>query len=329
LNWARYEEEEGMITEIVGIDTSAPMLLSTEGSVGQGGKNEASDARLVQTLLNRIPAALGGPLSPLAIDGRVGVKTIGAIKRFQSVTFGGTDGLVDARNKTIRQLISAAMATDPSPVPPRLTPSEKNESDALSALFSRNSPFSKPAAFQTSPQQQPVSALVGSGRSGFGAPFTPSGFRINNNAASFDFTIKDNGFYVARLEIIRDDDPLFKQKIVILGILKTFSFKDSLPFGIDFSLPSFNSTQGTILRGLLGFGPLTVTSLFGACQFGAIGANRNVIGFNVGGSINFFQFGFAPGLPPGSCIGLAVMAGEQKGVPGLSAGGGTGICIPG
>lgn len=314
-----------MITEIVGIDTSAPMLLSTEGSVGQGGRNEASDTRLVQTLLNRIPTARGGPLGLLAVDGLVGVKTIGAIKRFQSVHFGGADGLVDARNKTIRQLISAAMAKDASPVPPRLTPSEKSESDALAVLFSRNSPFAKPMSSlrAASPQGQPGNALVGSNSSGFGAPFTPSGFTINNNAASFDITVKDNGAYLARLELIRDDNPTFKQRIMIVGFLKTASPKGGLPFSADFSLPSFTSTKGEIFRGLLGFGPLTVTSFFGICQFGAIG-----ISGPVGASINFFQFGFAPSLPPGSCTGLAVMAGEQKGIPGLSAGGGTGVCLP-
>jgi peptidoglycan hydrolase-like protein with peptidoglycan-binding domain len=278
VHWQAVGTHQGvtMIAEIVGIDTSSPMLLSTEGSVGQGGRNEPSDVRLIQTLLNRIPANLGGPPTPLVVDALVGPKSVAAIRRFQTVTFGTADGLVDARNRTIRQLILTAMARNPSPAPPRLGAADRSETGALISLFSRNSPFAKSVSFaQNSSTLEATNALVGS-----------------------------------------------KSKLLIIGAFKAISPKGALPFSADFSLPSFTSTKGTILRGLMGAFPLFSSSFFGVCQFGSVG-----ISGPVGAAINFFQFGFAPGVP-GLCVGFAFVAGEQKGVPGVSAGGGTGVCVP-
>lgn len=322
-----------MIPELVGVTTQRPMVLSTQGSVGQAGQNREDDTRLVQSLLNRIPARSGGPQAPLKVDGLVGPKSIEAIRRFQMANFGSADGRVDARNQTIRRLIVTAMAASPTAAPPRLTPPAAGEIESITAVTGRQSLFAKVPSIPQSPGAAPVralvgspgSALVGGATTGFGAPFTRSGFTINNNAFSFDISVKDTGAYVARLEIFRDDAPTQRQKVLILGGFKAVSPKGLLPFGADISLPSFNSTQGTILRGLLGFAPLSIQSFFGVCQFGSIGGSLGP----GGGALNFFQFGVGIGLPPGSCIGLAVMAGEQKGIPGVSIGGGTGVCVPG
>src|SRR5215470_18182997 len=73
-------------------------------SVGIGGKNKADDVRTVQDLLNGVPAASGGPLLPLAVDGLIGPKTIGAIQRFQKAQFGWADGRVDPGGPTITRL---------------------------------------------------------------------------------------------------------------------------------------------------------------------------------------------------------------------------------
>jgi len=81
-------------------------------AVGVGGKNKADDVRTVQDLLNGVPAASGGPLLPLAVDGRIGPKTIGAILRFQKAQFGWADGRVDPGGPTITRLGGFAARAD-------------------------------------------------------------------------------------------------------------------------------------------------------------------------------------------------------------------------
>src|SRR5262245_25172888 len=74
------------------------------GSVGLGGVNLKEDVRVIQTMLNQVPAGAGGPSPALATDGLIGPLTIGAIRRFQQQQFGWADGRVDVDNVTIRKL---------------------------------------------------------------------------------------------------------------------------------------------------------------------------------------------------------------------------------
>ena len=126
-----------MIPELVGVTTQRPMVLSTDGSVGQAGQNREQDTRLVQTLLNRIPVASGGPQAPLKVDSVVGPKSIEAIRRFQLANFGSADGRVDARNQTIRRLIVTAMAASHAAAPPRLPPPAAGEIESIHAVTGR------------------------------------------------------------------------------------------------------------------------------------------------------------------------------------------------
>ena len=73
-------------------------------SVGRGGQNRETDARLVQQRL----VAHGQNIS---IDGRVGPQTIAAIERFQQARLGMSDGLVEPNRNTWRAL-SAAPTTN-------------------------------------------------------------------------------------------------------------------------------------------------------------------------------------------------------------------------
>lgn len=79
-----------------------------QGSVGQGGRNLAPDVTLVQTLLNAVVVALGGPIVKLVIDGLVGPKTTGAITTFQTKHFGvsGADGRIDPGKQTFAKLVA-------------------------------------------------------------------------------------------------------------------------------------------------------------------------------------------------------------------------------
>lgn len=73
------------------------------GSVGQNGKNNVRDVKVVQRLLNKHSLP---PLRSLAIDGIAGQQTIDAIEHFQSVVvkMRTPDGRVDPGGKTFRFL---------------------------------------------------------------------------------------------------------------------------------------------------------------------------------------------------------------------------------
>jgi len=80
------------------------MAIIIGASVGKSGVNRSIDVKLIQSVLNFIPAPSGGPTVPLVIDGLVGPKTIGAITRFQNTQFGQADGRVDPNQKTLARL---------------------------------------------------------------------------------------------------------------------------------------------------------------------------------------------------------------------------------
>lgn len=71
-----------------------------------GGRNLPADVINVQELLNKVPAAEGGPAPPLDVDGLCGPKTIAAIQKFQLQHFGwhGADGRVDPGGPTWAKL---------------------------------------------------------------------------------------------------------------------------------------------------------------------------------------------------------------------------------
>ena len=68
-------------------------------SVGSGGKNDPKDVRRVQQLLNQ-----QGTKPKLVVDGRIGPKTIQAIRDFQALFMQRPDGRVDVRGTTLRKL---------------------------------------------------------------------------------------------------------------------------------------------------------------------------------------------------------------------------------
>ena len=74
------------------------------GSVGEGGVNRRQDVKYVQRLLNDWLGRLGEP--GIAIDGRIGNETIGAINKFQRLALGFSfpDSLVEPGLNTIRAL---------------------------------------------------------------------------------------------------------------------------------------------------------------------------------------------------------------------------------
>lgn len=86
-------------------DSGEPDVLT--GSVGEGGRNQNPDVRNVQSRLNRIPQADGGPIPALSVDGACGPKTKAAIKRFQQRYYRELlgDGRIDPGKATWRKLL--------------------------------------------------------------------------------------------------------------------------------------------------------------------------------------------------------------------------------
>ncbi len=70
-----------------------------KGSVGEGGRNDPDDVERVQQLL------ADNGISPGAIDGKIGPKTIGAIRKFQARFLANPDGRVDPGGRTWRELL--------------------------------------------------------------------------------------------------------------------------------------------------------------------------------------------------------------------------------
>jgi len=99
--------------------TTMPMpgLAALWKPVGSGGANRADDTLAVQVALNAVPVPLGGPEVPLKPDGKVGPKTIGAIRRFQQYWTKVIDGRVDPGGPTVEALNN--LAGVPLPHPPK------------------------------------------------------------------------------------------------------------------------------------------------------------------------------------------------------------------
>lgn len=84
-------------------------------SVGQGGKNHFGDVKQVQQLLQR------NGFPQIRDDGRIGPKTIQAIKDFQSRFMARPDGVIDANGKSYSYLIRGNAPGRVAP-PARSTP---------------------------------------------------------------------------------------------------------------------------------------------------------------------------------------------------------------
>lgn len=94
------------------------MLILT-AAVGAEAPNHAADVRAVQAALNQVPAADGGPVERLAVDGTCGPRTIAAIARFQMRHFGWTDFRVD-RGMGTAKLLGDHPAAAPPPARERV-----------------------------------------------------------------------------------------------------------------------------------------------------------------------------------------------------------------
>jgi hypothetical protein len=315
-----------MFEQVIGYETPRPVILSTKGSVGQNGNNYYEDTKLIQSMLNNVHPGKGGPTAKLAVDASPGPLTIAAIKRFQSANGCVADGRVDARGKTALKLIQVQLASG-APLP--------KFAGLRAATTDDVAPIRSAANFSTaSIRIDPVRSFAGqqfavtstsTSSSGFGAPFTRSGWTIDSSVGAFDFSFKDTGAYFSRMTIFRDNDPSNRFNLTMAGGFKSVSVKDGPPIGFDWANPSMTSSTGVLWRGLAGFGPISRASFLGLCGIAFASLNVHT---GHGASLILFQFGWIPAGPPGGNVAFAFMLGEQKGMPGPSAGAGSTLAVP-
>jgi hypothetical protein len=91
-------------------------MTSLTAAVGENAANLKPDVTTVQRLLNRVPAASGGPSPPLAVDGICGPKTLKAIRRFQKdgCGFQWPDGRISPNKRTWNALVKYDEPVSPS-----------------------------------------------------------------------------------------------------------------------------------------------------------------------------------------------------------------------
>jgi hypothetical protein len=92
-------------------------------SVSAGDQSRPEDVKIVQQLLNAVPAARGGPAVALAVDGLCGPKTHAAIVGYQNAALGWSDGRVDPSGPTIRHLVGFVLESPEVPNGPLQAPS--------------------------------------------------------------------------------------------------------------------------------------------------------------------------------------------------------------
>lgn len=116
-------------------------------AVGINSQNYYEDVFTIQMLLNRVPAALGGPAIKLVVDGWVGKNTVAAIVGFQSHHFNWSDGRVDPHGATLDKLNTCAVLPPsvPPPQPPK-PPASPSPPDVPPNSPSDTPPNSPPAA---------------------------------------------------------------------------------------------------------------------------------------------------------------------------------------
>jgi hypothetical protein len=151
----------------------------------------------------------------------------------------------------------------------------------------------------------------------FGVPFTPTSWKITSSI-TMDVGWKDKGVFLATLVITNEDDNSTARVNVRAGLAMA---SKGPPLGFDISFPSDPSDGGRIIRGLSGLA-FNKTSFYGPCAVSMVGFEATV-----GFSIALYQFGWAP-APPGMCNGLALIAGEQHGIPSIGVASGPGLATP-
>ena len=196
------------------------------GSVGAGGANSKADVVLVQTLLNSVPPAEGGPALLLAEDGIVGPKTQAAINQFQDKVLRTADGRIDVAGPTIKAL-SGVVCTSAAVLPGRLgllarpdqaagqpptqgaSPTAKQSTDEGKTILKDMEPRIRTLRFKLTHQFPPTVAFVNKHFATGKSHVTPSEISfINKIVARIHFHVaRFNAFGIQNIDNVVLFDP--------------------------------------------------------------------------------------------------------------------------
>lgn len=290
-----------MIPFILNDDPTRLVQISMDGSVGQAGKNVDADVRLIQSMLNKVPAASGGPSTKLAVDGRIGPKTIAAITTFQRANKRKTDGRIDVAGPTITALGRFLISNNllPNDVAGIGTPDVRVQS----ALTGRS----------VAPS---VRSVTGRGS------HTPLGVTDWRFSSSSGVSIGALLFGVSAMKfhLQKDSQPGFTRIFPWAGFGVGLS---TLPVGLDISfadMPSF----GLRLRqgGFRGSNPMPEDDYQGPCTVYSIGAN---LGVGFAGTLCLFG---SAGPLLFTTLAIGAIAGMEVGIPSAAITGFFGVVGP-
>ncbi|HEY7685139.1 MAG TPA: peptidoglycan-binding domain-containing protein [Gemmatimonadales bacterium] len=245
-----------MLPFVCNDDPERLVQITMTGSVGTGGRNDLADVRLVQTLLNVVPAHEAGPQAKLAVDGIAGPKTVAAIRRFQQAHTKVVDGRVDASGPTIVKLVQLLHARDQLPrgLPNLGAPDERIarglNGQGMRAPPLRNVPVpgGRAIAGVTLDREDPLGPGINYDPN---QPMQPLNWEIVSSG-SLDFTIGPLGIAAMNIYMVEDGSPGRRLTFKWSGIGSGLSV---FPLGMNLSFADFPSWGSRLRKGIFGRNP--------------------------------------------------------------------------
>ena len=264
--------------------------VNQSGSVGLGGINARPDVKLVQGLLNALPATLGGPETKLAFDGVSGPRTVGAIRRFQTSQRLRADGLISPGRVTIKTLVP--LLRDRQLLPNGLSGIAQPSARIRQALTGGQVSVLPPMGF-----------------------LSPTPWKFNGSAG-ISVSVAVFGAVTGKLFVMNDALPNTSQALSFMGVGVGVSVA---PANFSFSTPAMWSAGTRIIRFATGINkPFTQLSDFGG---GAImlsigsslypgplgkGLSAAIVGFGSASIANYYL-----GRAGGAMVGVQTQTADQ------------------
>ena len=283
-----------MLPYVLNDDPSRLVEIRMSGSVGRVGANMPADVKLVQSMLNNVPSAEGGPTPALTVDGLAGPKTVEAIMRFQrAARLRAIDGRVDPARATIT---------------------------ALGRLLNKRNLLPRGIPGIGPPDARVRQALAGAGRAAprsskgiaVGGGFQPLGRTDWQFASSSGLGLGIDVFGVTamRFHLVKDSQPGFIRIFPFGGIGAGLS---AMPVTLDLSFADMPSFGLRIRQGPFGgANPMPEDDFIGPCTVVSVGAS---VGPGVSGTLCLFG---AAGPFTVTSHAIGFIAGMEAGLPGAS-----------
>jgi hypothetical protein len=286
------------------------LQLSMTGPVGYGGRNDPQDTRLVQTLLNLVPTARGGPTARLAVDGLVGPRTVAAIQRYQASNTRICDGRIDPAGPTIRALISWLNGAGMLPEGlPRLAPAEPRWAQLLGGM-PQSQPLPQPRRVPAAaPRPLALRGAAPAAPVARPTPFTATGWGFASSSG-VSIGVDVFGATVTNLYLKHDTEPRVDYRLTFVGIGAGLSM---MPAGIDFSTADFASYGTQIWYGMNVL--LARPRPFAVTAFDGLPTSMLTVGANSSVGVSGALIAFGVPVPHLAAMYFSLFGGQEWGTP--------------